>query len=94
MEQTNNTDKGNNAFQGFTVAELRTAFELVEDKTNWKNPIDKSLAGPLTVAERKLINAAVIFFAGCEAKFTDEGGLAGAIFTRVKAVGYYVAVGA
>ena len=76
-------------FRGYSRAELKDAFERVEDKTNWKNPIDTVLPGMLSGAEQSLIEAAVIFFAGCEPTILPyEFG------TRVTAKGYYHAVGA
>lgn len=79
--------------QPVTRAELNAAFNLVVDKKNWKYPIntavdldDKSLA---------MVREAVQFFAGCVPTFTP---MLGATLPKcryhVKAVGYYVAVGA
>jgi len=70
----------------YSRAELKAAFELVEDKTNWKNPINKVVGAD---ANLDMIREAVIFFAGCVPTYTLEG-----TSYRVKAVGYYVAVGA
>jgi hypothetical protein len=80
--------------KGYTREELSEAFDRVKDRENWKMPIDKSLAGELGAADRSAIEAAVVFYAGCVPTFKVEGGLCGAMFTRVTAPGYYVAVGA
>lgn len=77
-------------FRGYSKAELHDAFELVEDKANWKNPIDTLVPMKLDGGMRHKINAAVIFFAGCEAKFIH----AGRDRVRVTAPGYYASVGA
>lgn len=71
------------------VAELRTAFELVQNKENWKLPIDAFVPADADVAT---IREAVIHFAGCVPHF-DKRGLKG-LAIRVTAVGYYEAVGA
>lgn len=76
-------------YRGYSRAELRKAFERVQDKTNWKNPIDVTLPY-LKPSERSLIHAAVVFFAGCEPTFE----VLNTRQHRVRAVGYYAAVGA
>lgn len=72
----------------YSRAELKAAFEKVRNTDNWKNPINAVI--PQSDAE--ITRQAVIFFAGCSPKFTtarvDDG------YLRVKAVGYYAAVGA
>lgn len=73
----------------FTRGELAEAFRRVENKQNWKYPIDAMLAGELTHRECAAIRQAVIFFAGCEAMFTKVRGNG----YRVQAVGYYAAIG-
>jgi hypothetical protein len=81
----------NSGFE-FTKRELKAFFEAVEDSDNWKNPIDKTV---VLADSREILGTleAVKFFAGCVPEFhfamTDNGPA-----FRVKAVGYYVAVGA
>jgi hypothetical protein len=72
----------------YSRAELKAAFELVENKENWKLPIDA-----VVPYESKLdqIREAVIFFAGCTPRFTLSPSKG---FVRVRAAGYYMAVGA
>ena len=74
---------------GFTVAELRAAFDRVKDADNWKNPIDRVLS---LESERAIaaVEEAVVFFAGCVADVEPLG----RDEYRIRAVGYYVAVGA
>lgn len=48
--------------------QLKTVFELVEDKTNWKNPIDKFLP---KIYDEKLIAESIEFFTGTKAIIVD-----------------------
>lgn len=77
-----------------TRAELKLAFDAVADKANWKNPIDKVVdLDPFTM---QMVRQAVIFFAGCVPTFEPLTGstTSGMRKYRVKADGYYIAVGA
>lgn len=76
----------------YSRAELREAFEAVQDATNWKNPIDAAIPE----WQRDVVEQAVIFFAGCRPVFTPVNPTAKKAVRRlnVKAVGYYAAVGA
>lgn len=76
-----------------TRGELSTAFDRIADRSNWKNPIDRVL--DLNDAELFAIIEAVRFFAGCVPTFTIvPGGKLPKCRYRVRAVGYYAAVGA
>jgi hypothetical protein len=76
----------------YSRAELREAFEMVEDPTNWKNPIDAAIPAYMHDA----VEQAVIFYAGCHPTFTEVNPRARRSVRRlrVQAVGYYMAVGA
>lgn len=76
-----------------TRAELRLAFDAVADFSNWKNPIDKII--DLDGYTKELVKEAVTFFAGCVPTFEAlTGSTTGGIAKyRVRAVGYYAAVG-
>lgn len=78
---------------GYTRAQLSEAFDRVKSPVNWKLPIDAMLPGRLTPSEKTVIEAAVIFYAGCSATFSCEVHGRG-YRTRVQAAGYYAAVGA
>lgn len=71
-----------------TRGELAAAFSRVENKTNWKMPIDATVG--LTDYERAEMAEAVVFFTGSVAEFEIVTGGQ----YRVKARGYYAAVGA
>jgi len=76
----------------FSRAELKEAFEMVQDPTNWKNPIDAAIPAYMKDA----VEEAVIFYAGCRPTFEEVNKRARRSMRRlrVKAVGYYAAVGA
>jgi len=84
--ETINTETGTH----YSRAELKATFELVENKTNWKMPIDKSVK--LNKKEMAVIAEAVRFFAGCTPTFTLVNKRMSVY--RVEAPGYYKAVGA
>ncbi len=72
-----------------TQGELKAAFALVENKHNWKYPIDCTV----TVAndrDMEIIRAAVTWFTGSEATFAFKRPNR----YRVQAKGYYAAIGA
>jgi hypothetical protein len=82
-EQTNvNPETGTK----YSRAELHAAFSAVQDPANWKNPID----AVIDASAQDVTLEAVVFFAGCLPTFKKRGD--GRL--NVKAVGYYVAVGA
>ena len=70
---------------GYLISDLRAAFETVEDKTNWKNPIDAIIAGK----DLKLIKYAIEFFTGSGSMFKKAA--TGKL--RVLASGYNLAMG-
>lgn len=75
----------------YSRQELHDAFTLIQDKNNWKNPIDSTLPRG---ADVQMFHEAVIFFAGCTPKFSMSYNASGMQVIRVKAKGYYMAVGA
>ena len=72
-------------FAGFSRNQLAEAFEKVQDKKHWKNPIDAIIQKE----DISIVNAAIDFFAGGGAVFSihHKG-------TRVTAPGYFVLIGA
>ena len=75
-------------YNGFTRRQLTEAFNRVENKENWKLPIDAVVT--VNFAELNAIKAAVIFFTGGAAK--SKRRLAGVY--HITAPGYYNSVGA
>ena len=79
------------------VAVLRELFEKVQNKENWKMPIDAIVE--LTPFEERNMREAVEFFAACVPNITkiSEDKLYPSHFHswhKVTAIGYYAAVGA
>lgn len=72
----------------YSKMELREAFEAVENPSNWKLAIDSMICREY----RDITEEAVVFFAGCRPTFAEVEGHSGLL--RVKAIGYYAAVGA
>lgn len=70
----------------YSRAELKAAFERVQNAQNWKLPIDTVIPSK----DKEVTEEAIIFFAGCRPYFVR--GIKGHL--RVQAVGYYAAVGA
>jgi hypothetical protein len=92
--QTPNTNLPINPETGtiYFRAQLREAFDAVQDSSNWKNPIDAAIPAYM----KDVTEQAVIFFAGCRPTFTAVNPKARKSLRRLRcqAVGYYVAVGA
>jgi len=74
----------------YSRADLKWAFELVENKKNWKMPISTRVE--LTAKEVDMVKHAVVFFAGCQPTFRPVAGKP--CMFLVTAPGYYKAVGA
>ena len=72
-----------------TQAELEAAFELVRPPGHWKDPIDKTLKG-ITGKKQAMIHSAIVHFTGSVPTFEALPGKR----LRVRADGYYAAVGA
>ena len=81
-------------FKGYTRAQLSEAFDSVKNPEQWKLPIDHTFARELSADEKAVIESAVSFYAGCICYFVAVTLGKHGTFTRVHAVGYYVAVGA
>jgi hypothetical protein len=81
------------ADKAVTRGQLNTAFDAVKNAEHWKNPINAVIdAATLEkIGGEAVLTEAVIFFAGCAptiAPARKRGTF------RVRAVGYWVAVGA
>lgn len=70
----------------YSREQLLAAFNTVCNKDNWKMPIDATIEEH----DSDIIEEAIIFFAGCKPKFEP---IHGTDRLRVRAVGYYEAVG-
>jgi hypothetical protein len=72
---------------GFARGELLAAFNMVEDKQNWKNPIDAEVTFLFGEEEytKNVTKAAIVFYTGSVPTFE----LINNNTLRVKAIGYY-----
>jgi hypothetical protein len=71
----------------YTVEQLQQAFTSVQNSEHWKNPISATI----NKDDQALVHEAIVYFAGCNPQFEP---IMGTELLTVKAVGYYVAVGA
>ena len=76
-----------NLLGGFTLEELHAAFDVVQNRENWKRPIRATI--PKDRVE--ITRAAVIHFTGSVPIVTPcpDG-----VHVEIEAAGYYIAVGA
>jgi len=75
------------AHEVYTVEQLQQAFASVQNSEHWKNPISATI----NKVDQDLVHEAIVYFAGCNPRFEP---IMGTELLTVKAVGYYVAVGA
>ena len=68
-------------YTNYTRSELRAAFEKVEDKSDWKNPIDATI----DVAELDVTVNAIRFFTGTESNWQL---IPNTSQVRIRAIGY------
>lgn len=77
------------AAPGLTIAEARRWFDEVQNRENWKFPVDHSFQC-ISAIDRAKVSAAIVHFTGSVATWQQKGSLG----WRVQAAGYYSAVGA
>ena len=75
------------AHEEYTVEQLQQAFTSVQNSEHWKNPISATI----NKVDQALVHEAIVYFAGCNPQFEP---IMGTELLTVKAVGYYIAVGA
>ena len=71
----------------YSQEQLHEAFTKIQNKDNWKNPID----AVIDRKEEELITEAVVHFAGCVPTYEP---IHGTTRYRVRAAGYYQTIGA
>ena len=74
----------------YTREELDKAFSKVQNKINWKHPVNAII----DEGEQELVTQAVVFFCGCVPTFTPIFSEPNKPKLWVRAVGYHAAVGA
>lgn len=74
-------------YAGFTVEELKEAFNMVQNKQHWKGPI----RAVVRCDERKLemIRAAIMFYTATEAEVERLSETSDGVLYRIKAPGYW-----
>ena len=70
----------------YLISELREAFQKVQDKKHWKNPINNVCR----TEDKAKVAGAIAFFTGSIAEFEDLSNG----WSAVRAEGYYNAIGA
>lgn len=73
-------------YEGYTRVQLKSTFNLVCDKVNWKLPIDVQVH----VANLSLVCISIAFFVGDFPEITKGNGS----YYRVRSDGYYNIIGA
>lgn len=81
--------------RNITRGELRDHFDTVADRTNWKNPIDATvlLRRGNNDEHLELVKLAVVFFTGSVLQVVSLDDFNGYRRAKVKAAGYYQAIG-
>jgi hypothetical protein len=74
----------------YTVVQMREALSKVQNKINWKHPVNTII----DESEQELVTEAIIYFCGCVPTFTPIFSSPSEPKLWVQAVGYYAAVGA
>jgi hypothetical protein len=75
-------------YNGYSRAQLQSAFDRVRPAGSWKNPIEAYFP-QLSAEDFKAIDAALVFFCGCHASMVNTSGI-----VKVTAPGYYLTIGA
>lgn len=88
LEQIQEEMKDSIVIPGRTRGQLKDAFDLVKDRTNWKLPIRARLPAGTDADQLTLIEDAVVFFTGGDITIErDADGV------TVMSEGYYVNIG-
>jgi hypothetical protein len=78
---------------GYTQKELQEAFNLVANKSNWKDPTCTKISKKNLDKYRKVIEAAVPYFTGSCAEFTYSEDSIGRKTYWCEFDGYYICIG-
>jgi len=86
-------DDTRKVYRGYTQKELHEAFNLVVNKSNWKNPTCTKISKKNLDKYQRVIEAAVIFFTGSSAEFTYDIDSIGRKTYWCEFDGYYICIG-
>ena len=80
-------------YRGYTQKELHIAFNLVANKSNWKDPTSIKISEKNLAKYREVIEAAVIFYTGSCAEFVSSKDSLGRTTYWCEFDGYYMCIG-
>tara|TARA_Y100001937_G_C6943326_1_gene251372 strand:+ start:160 stop:486 length:327 start_codon:yes stop_codon:yes gene_type:complete len=80
-------------YRGYTQKELHIAFNLVANKSNWKDPTSTKISEKNLAKYREVIEAAVIFYTGSCAEFVSSKDSLGRTTYWCEFDGYYMCIG-
>ena len=80
-------------YRGYTQKELQEAFNLVVNKSNWKDPTSTKISKKNLDKYQEVIRAAVIYYTGSCAEFTYDIDSIGRTTYWCEFDGYYMCIG-
>ena len=92
-EELAGLDDTKKVYRGYTQKELHTAFNLVANKSNWKDPTSTKISAKNLAKYREVIEAAVIFYTGSCAEFVYSKDSIGRKTYWCEFDGYYMCIG-
>ena len=92
-EELKGLDDVKKVYRGYTQKELHEAFNLVVNKSNWKDPTCTKISKENLVKYREVIEAAVIFYTGSCAEFVYSKDSLGRKTYWCEFDGYYMCIG-
>ena len=93
-EELAGLDDTEKVYRGYTQKELHEAFNLVVNKSNWKNPTCTKISKKNLDKYQTVIEAAVPYFTGSCAEFVYSKDSLGRTTYWCEFDGYYVCIGA
>ena len=92
-EELAGLDDTKKVYRGYTQKELHEAFNLVVNKSNWKDPTSTKISAKNLAKYREVIEAAVIFYTGSCAEFVYSKDSLGRTTYWCEFDGYYMCIG-
>ena len=92
-EELAGLDDTKKVYRGYTQKELHIAFNLVANKSNWKDPTSTKISAKNLAKYREVIEAAVPYFTGSCAEFVYSKDSLGRTTHWCEFDGYYMCIG-
>ena len=92
-EELKGLDDVEKVYRGYTQKELHIAFNLVANKSDWKDPTSTKISATNLAKYREVIEAAVIYFTGSCAEFVCRKDHMGGVSMWCTFDGYYRCIG-